>query len=309
MRHTHEEFIQNLKDRQPAIFELYTILGNYYNNSTKIKVQCNVCGVVVMKNPSKLLIGRGCQNCRLLGEDEINSRLAEIQPNAVVAGIDFTKSTRQVVEYTCEKNHTSKKQLRKVLEGIGCPVCCRESYKKEHEIMAKLAKYPHVRIAEGSQYINCVTKMDFICEHHGAFSRDPFDLHDSVKFCPKCSTQTLKFHNSTIAERYKDVYEKTASNVYLIHLESIGYKIGISQKPKDRFTNIKRESGKSLEVIALYPMDLYSAIAIEDLILDKFGTKYIDSTFAGYTEILNCDDEDTILEFITSLIKHRITNG
>ena len=58
-RKTHEEFIEELKLKNPSIL----IVGKYVNCSTKIEVKCLKCGHVWFTVPNSLSQGHGCPSC------------------------------------------------------------------------------------------------------------------------------------------------------------------------------------------------------------------------------------------------------
>lgn len=54
-RKTHEEFIEELKDKNPTI----EVLGHYINAITKIECKCKKCNKILNITPNNLLSGRG----------------------------------------------------------------------------------------------------------------------------------------------------------------------------------------------------------------------------------------------------------
>lgn len=63
LKKTHEEFIKELKEKKPYIFDSIEILGKYKTSATPIKVRCKKCGHTWETNGNTLLSGCGCQRC------------------------------------------------------------------------------------------------------------------------------------------------------------------------------------------------------------------------------------------------------
>lgn len=295
---THDQFLLDLEERQPTIFELYKVVGKYTSNHEKIEVQCKKCGVTTFKTASKLLMGRGCQSCRFLSKDEIASKLSELYPkwNFDTSSV---RTVRSDVVCICDKGHTSVKKLRKLLEGRGCRECSVDKLRRPEALLDKLKEWPHISWV-GGEYINCKNKLIFECERHGLFeSNADRMLNKYVKGCPQCAKDNMKFHNLTLAERNKEAYLSLDTNLYVINIENIGYKVGIARNCGNRFSSISRESGCEVHVIKEYPVNLYKAIIIEDATLNHFKRKAIPPTFAGYTEVLDAQLHD-ILSFLES---------
>lgn len=290
---THEQFLIDLKVRQPAIVELYTIIGTYKNNVQKIEVRCNKCGVVTLKTPCKLLQGRGCQSCRFLPKDEIVSRLNNLHPNYSF-DLSSVVTVQSEVNCICDKGHKSTKKLRKLLEGSGCQECAIDRQRRPEALLEKLKEWPHISWV-GGEYTNCKNKLIFECERHGLFKANADSmLNKYTKGCPTCAKDNMRFHNLTLANRNKDAYLELNTNLYIIHIRDVGYKVGIAKDCRNRFSSISRESGCEVSKIKEYPINLYDAILIESAILDHFKRKAVSRTFAGYTEVLDADLDDIV---------------
>lgn len=296
---THEQFLIDLEYRQPSVFKQYTILGHYISNHVKIEVKCNNCNTITMKTPSKLLTGRGCNECRKLSICEIKERLNKVHPTYFVE-CDSVTSVRDEVIYTCANGHKNSTKLHKLLEGHGCKKCSDFNLRKEQNLIDKLKTLQGITWVAG-EYVNCKTSLVFSCQRHGLFTSTADTIINKKRSCPLCSRDKLRFHNTTIAERNKDTYALTPTVLYLIYIESLGYKIGISKNPTSRFKTIKRESGCDISVVKQFNTNLYDAILLENSILNNFKRKDFDIVFAGYTEVIDAPLED-ILNFIETRI-------
>ena len=60
-RKTHEEFIEELKDKNPTI----EVLGHYINAITKIECKCKKCNKILNITQNNLLSGKGCYDCKM----------------------------------------------------------------------------------------------------------------------------------------------------------------------------------------------------------------------------------------------------
>ena len=63
---THNQFVEELRKANPSI----TVLSNYVNSRTKIKVQGKNCGHIWETRPYDLLNGHGCPECRYIHNSE-----------------------------------------------------------------------------------------------------------------------------------------------------------------------------------------------------------------------------------------------
>lgn len=61
-RKTTQQFIEEMQIRNPNI----SIMGEYINAHTKIRVSCNQCGRSFLITPNSLLNGHGCKECNLI---------------------------------------------------------------------------------------------------------------------------------------------------------------------------------------------------------------------------------------------------
>lgn len=75
-KRTHEEFLKELNQIPES--STYKVIGDYINDSYKIKCQCNICNHIWKANPKDLKRGLRCPNCRKShGEERIMDWLSK----------------------------------------------------------------------------------------------------------------------------------------------------------------------------------------------------------------------------------------
>ncbi|MBQ2396116.1 MAG: hypothetical protein II304_03610 [Bacteroidales bacterium] len=120
-RKTHQEFIVDMKNKNPNI----TVCGTYLNNKRKINVKCLICGHLWASTPNSLLCGHGCPKCSeryKRTHDEFISEMNHINPNICIISKFINTSTK--VKCICKKcNHIWSSTPNHLLGGIGCPNC------------------------------------------------------------------------------------------------------------------------------------------------------------------------------------------
>lgn len=295
---SHEDFIADFKNLQPELFSECNINSEYVNNSTPININCKICQISYNRNPSLLLNGSKCINCRRLTKNVIDQRLS-VTHQGWTFNIDYTKSVQQKVEYVCGKGHTGASKLRKLLEGNTCKTCLSDSQRKPEILTQHLMKFKNVTLV--SEYIDQRVPLLFNCTRHGHFTRSVSNMLSKDTACPICSRDNFRFHNKTLAERNKEPYLQLISNVYLINIVGVGYKVGISKSPDSRFNLIKKQSGKEIEVLKVSQSNLYNCILLEDYILNNFDRKDVPYTFDGYREVLDITDTSEIILLMDTL--------
>lgn len=128
---SNDQFKQEVKEK---FGNEYTVLGNYVNRSTPIRIKHNKCGYEWFPTPSNLLNNKShCKRCR-------NKRLRELEsltPIQVVSKITNLFKGTIVLEnpevyvnalsslsYRCTVcGHRHKAMAKNLLEGHGCPTC------------------------------------------------------------------------------------------------------------------------------------------------------------------------------------------
>lgn len=123
---THEQFILELH----AVNKNVRVLQKYIDNHTKLKTECLICGNIWYITPNKLLLGRGCPNCRSIqmSIDQTRSheeflKIAKEKCEKIKILGRYEKSWIPI-ECECETcNFKWSARPSTLLYGIGCPQC------------------------------------------------------------------------------------------------------------------------------------------------------------------------------------------
>lgn len=127
---TTKHFIDDLNAKFP---NQYTVLGEYKNRKTKIKIKHNVCGTIWFPTPTNILQGHGCPNCANLHRndnnrltlDDLRQRTKEITNDAYkLIGGEYKNNTSELTFVHKECNQTFKTNWLKFSQGsTKCPNC------------------------------------------------------------------------------------------------------------------------------------------------------------------------------------------
>lgn len=278
----------------------------YHNAHTKVSILCKVHGMFEI-TPNKLIhAGQGCPTCFKLRNLD--------------SDLDLIKSL-EAQEYTVNYSHLNPladgfKASDKVFQG--CPHWIREvSFRKIREGATSCSKCTHSKSWEdwlvdfekiynglyeyiapkNPKIINSKTKINIICDLHGKFTKSLIKHREQG--CPSCSKQNLKPLTKTLVNRNEDFYKNQRCYLYLLRLNAVTYKIGISINPAQRLSNIRRElkgTEYSPETLHLWETDTYTAVHIEEDVYKQIGLKPstdLYEKFAGYTETFI--DKDSLL--------------
>lgn len=301
-RLTHEAFIEQLVRRIPDILDKFVFKNTYISSKHSITVECRSCGSTSNKQPSALLSGKGCKNCtvksQILSKEEVEGRLISLLPNYIFSEVDYSQNMKQKVVVACDKGHLSSMSLASIFTGVLCRECSNENKRRPDLLIKHLKDFPHVKWI-GGEYKTSKDKLLFECKHHGIFSTRPDGMIERNVACPVCSRKNIKHYSVKLAERNRLDFLTIPCNLYLINIHNIGYKVGISVDVKSRINAISKQSGKIVEILKVLPMNMYSSIVNEDLILNTFPRKILQPTFSGYTEVLDAPLDD-ILNFLES---------
>ena len=121
---TTEEFKEKLKDLNPEV----TVLGEYKNNHSPIKVRCNKCGRIWSPTPHGLFAGYGCIQCHInstrITQEEFVNKVKKVNPTIKVLG-EYTMSS-EPIKCQCQVCGRIWYPLAKNLLKYGCQECNRK---------------------------------------------------------------------------------------------------------------------------------------------------------------------------------------
>ena len=124
-RKTHEEYVQQLKEKKPNI----RVIGKYKSLKTKIEHECLICEYRWFALPDNLLnLKNGCPRCgkRLkLTNEEFVKRVKDIFIDSIVP-LEEYKGHDEKISFLCKEcNLTWYAKANNILNKKGCPNCKR----------------------------------------------------------------------------------------------------------------------------------------------------------------------------------------
>jgi hypothetical protein len=120
---TTEEF-------KKEVYELvggeYTVLGEYNNCQTEIKIKHNECGHIYKIKPSSFLIGTICPKCRWNGRkttEEFKKEVYELVGDEYTVLGEYASNKTKIKMRHNKCGHIYKVKPQKFLQGSRCPIC------------------------------------------------------------------------------------------------------------------------------------------------------------------------------------------
>lgn len=187
-RLTQDEVCKRLKEKQ------FTLLSEYKNTRTKIRVRCDVCNYEYDVAPNTLInTPYGCPSCAgvLKKTTEIFiEELKNINPNIEVLG-EYVNNKTKIKCRCIIDNHIWHPFPQGLLVGEGCPKCkgrgVTERLSKSHEDFVKDLYLINQNIKPLEKYINGKTKILFKClKCNYEWKTQPCGLMQG-NGCPSCS--------------------------------------------------------------------------------------------------------------------------
>ena len=241
-----------------------------------------------------------CSKCRL--ESSHKRRDTEMLKELTEKGYTFKlpdgKSLntglyyKDIVKVTCQ--HKSRNILVADLrEGVqDCTRCSRiptlgERFTQIRKIHGNVYDYEDVEGKSVDEYITLV------CKTHGKYSQQ-LQKHLRGHGCGNCSKEVSTGYNKVIAERWKEKFLQIPAVVYIMRVNGVSWKVGVSRSLAGRLSKLK-STYDTVSISRSYKTNLYHAIMIEQDYFEKY--RDILPHFAGmdgYTEIFNCPDLGTI---------------
>lgn len=227
-RLSREEFKNRVRENNPN----FEILGEYQNQETKIRVKCLRCNTELLVSPQGLMKGKDvCKSCYrkglLISNEEYKIRLKENNP--YVAYIEEYKGMDKKIDVECLIcGNIWKCTPARVLNGMGCPLCCLS--KGEKEIAKILTKHNIIYIQQKEykgliglgygalSYDFYLPTYNLLIEYQGKQHEIPIDYFDG-----EVGFKTRQEH-----DRRKKEYAKEHN----IQLLEIWYNENIEQKLK-----------------------------------------------------------------------------
>ena len=197
---THEEYIEEVKIKNPNV----TVLGTYIGAREKILHKCNICGKEWYATPTNILKGHGCKSCSLKEAFKNNPKTQITLRKSHEPYVEELYNSNPNIEIldkyvtTEHKNHFRCKicgyewygKPGGYLRGKGCYKCGKkkmgEKLKYTHKEFTKKLNEVNKNIEVLSEYIDSKTKIACRCKiDNNEFYAIPSSLL-AGHGCPEC---------------------------------------------------------------------------------------------------------------------------
>jgi hypothetical protein len=192
-RRTNEEFLRLVKEQ---VSEEYTILSEYENNRSHVKIRHNNCNnggsYEYTVTPTKFLDGkRRCPKCSGLlkvSQEEFEERVANASNNEYKVNGTYINSVTPVsmIHLICN-NEFSVSSANFFTSNNRCPICSKNRQKTNEEFIEFVKFQTNDEYITISPYIENKKKIKFLhkkCNHE--FEMRPNDFQQGNR-CPHCA--------------------------------------------------------------------------------------------------------------------------
>ena len=267
-------------------------LSEYVNSSTKIKILCRIHGAFSTL-PGNHTQGSGCPTCGGVGRkttSDFIKQASEVHGDKYLYPRTIYDGAKRKVLIHCPTHGTFSQAPTDHLSGKGCRECSGNVVKLVEGFIAEAkgihgGKYDYSLV----QYKNIHTKVEIICSEHGVFKQIP-GSHLRGTGCPSCAVRGF--------------IPRNRSFVYiLVDKEGNGHvKIGVSNKPEDRFKKLRRKTPFGFDVVGIFEVPGINALQIEKLCHSQMTSAGLEG-FEGATEWFRFDGRqlEGIQSFLTSV--------
>jgi len=215
-RKTTEEFKKEVYD---LVNDEYTVLGEYINNKTKIKMKHKLCNNVYEVKPNYFLNGTRCPLCSKKLKKTTESFKQEVYKlvgnEYTVLGEYINNSTKIKMKHNiC--NSILNKTPNKFLQGDRCPLCSKKLKKTTEEFKKEVFNLVGDEYTVLGEYINNSTKIKMkhnICNFE--YEVRPVNFLTKDNRCPKCKRESkgeLKIKEYLDNKNIKYIKEKRFKN-------------------------------------------------------------------------------------------------
>lgn len=217
-RRTEAEFVQLLNEKQES---QYKLLSRYVNNTTKVHIQCNDCGIEWWVSPKTMLrfrVGKACKHHISLSREQVNARIKKATSGKI----------EMIGEYYGAKTSTKMKCLncgyvwstQPYTLYSGHPNCPKEIGSAPHNtqwLKDQLVKLTGMEYSLLSEYRGTHRKV--LIKHNicgSIFNMTPHDFVLDGHRCPKDAYKKIALKNMVPIEIVKAKIRKSTRGRYII---------------------------------------------------------------------------------------------
>lgn len=247
---------------------------------------------------------------------EYQKECSELYPHNDYTDIIYSGNKGRIKNIRCiehdEYFDISSARGHKKGRGIYCPKC--KEQRELERLEAKRQEYIEIfnkkhngRYGDYSDFVyyGRYKNSTFICPDHGEFKQTPISHANTVYGCQKCGAEAGHGYS-------KSSYIKACGNrvcsLYLVRIyndrESF-YKVGISVNIKDRFSDLRKDSGYRSELMSVIEGTAEEVWELEYRIKRDYKMfSYIpNNVFAGHTECYGEEGLESLKLFFNKEVK------
>jgi hypothetical protein len=286
---TTSEFIERARDVHGDKYGYALVV--YISTRKRVKIHCRDHGMFE-QTPYCHLTGQGCISCagkKKHDNESFIEKAREVHGDRYdYSHVDYT-GNKNKISIGCPKHDYFEQKPNQHLNGQGCPTCSIENKTLGKELFIQKAReihgennYDYSLVDYVSNRIKVVVK----CQTHGVFTQTP-TAHLQGNGCPGCT---------------KTGFDRTKfASLYILRSDCGRYmKIGITHKPDQRHTKLKRETPFSFKRIELIEGPGCRIADLEKELLSFYQQAKFIEPFDGYTEW--CLWDTSIIEKLTEVV-------
>lgn len=259
VRRTQEEFI---KDVNIAVGDEYTVIGNYINTDTKVKLRHNICQNEFEVRPYLFLgkLSTRCPYCngkRRRTTEEFTKLVEEISSGEYV-NLGTYKNTDTCIllhHKKCDKDFLMRPAC--FLKGQRCPHCERSkgAERIENYLTKKSVSYSREKKYEDLQDISYL-KFDFFLEDLGVLIEYDGEQHFRVKSFGANNVKAIAEFNTL--KRHDQMKNDYCSNKNIILLRIPYWKFNEIENILDKFIELLKVSKSNTVILNKFINDVFS---------------------------------------------------
>ncbi len=203
---THDEYIKEVYN---VFGDEYTILGEYVNSNTKIKIKHNVCGNEYKQIAGSILTGRKCPYCfgtHKKTTQQFKDELEKLRPNEFDVLGEYVNAHIPIL--VKHKVCDSKYEIapHSLLRGSCCRYCSHTYIRTEEDFKNELKTIAGDEYNLISPFVNMGTKV--VLRHNvcgSEWSIKPTYFTSCGGRCPKCYVKNIKKTHTQFVNKVKDL--------------------------------------------------------------------------------------------------------
>ena len=208
-RKTQEEFEEEIYNLTK---DEYSILGEYKDSKTKIKMKHNICGYEYEVQPNSFLRGSRCPECfgtPKKTQEEFEREVYDLTKDEYEVLGDYKDTATKIkMRHNCDKcnNYEWDVKPNDFLRGSRCPKCFGNAKKKPEEFKKEVFDLVGEEYTLLEEYVDAKTriKIRHNCErcNNYEYKKLPNDFLRGDR-CPKCSTYIRGLKRRKTIEEFK----------------------------------------------------------------------------------------------------------